>query len=93
MSVYKALIDFRDNDNDPMWVKNEDKWSILKIATVSKRDRGKSILELYFTEEEFLQIFIDDIKSNHHFDKFHESLLMPILKTSRLEFQKLLTFI
>jgi hypothetical protein len=60
MSVYKALIDFRDNDNDPMWVKNEDKWSILKIATVSKRDRGKSILELYFTEEEFLQIFIDD---------------------------------
>jgi hypothetical protein len=69
MSVYKALIDFRDNENDPMWVKNEDPDGILKIATVSNRNRGKSIVEFFFTEEEFISIFSeqDNDYSNNNF--------------------------
>ena len=48
MSLYKALIDFRDNDNDPMWIKQEDTDDIVRVRSINKTKRGKSLLSLDF---------------------------------------------
>lgn len=60
MSLYKALIDFRDNDNDPMWISQEDTEDIIKVKTLIKVNRGKSLLELDFSLEEYVKMFIED---------------------------------
>ena len=60
MSLYKALIDFRDNDNDPMWISQEDIEDIIKVKTLIKVNRGKSLLELNFSHEEYVKMFIED---------------------------------
>ena len=46
MSLYKALIDFRDNDNDPMWIRRYDDDNIVRVRSVNKTKRGKSLLYL-----------------------------------------------
>ena len=71
MSLYKALIDFRDNEKDPMWVKNSDDDGIVKIATVSGRNRGKSIIELYFSEEEFMSLFRDSKDNDYNNNNYY----------------------
>lgn len=60
MSLYKALIDFRDNDNDPMWINQEDTEDIIRVLTINKKDKGKSWLKLQFSQEEYVKLFIED---------------------------------
>ena len=60
MSLYKALIDFRDNNNDPMWIKQADDEDIISVLTISKRDKGKSWLKMEFSQEEYVKMFIED---------------------------------
>ena len=60
MSLYKALIDFRDNDNGPMWISQEDTEDIIKVKTLIKVNRGKSLLGLNFSLEEYMKMFIED---------------------------------
>ena len=59
MELYQALVQFRDSDISPMFVKEADDDRIVQIIKVAK-NRGKSLVELRFTEEEFMKIFIDD---------------------------------
>jgi len=60
MSLYKALIDFRDNENDPMWIGQEDSDDIIRVKTVIKSNRGKSLLGLDFEQEQYLKLFMGD---------------------------------
>ena len=55
MSLYKALIDFRDNDNDPMWIRQEDTDDIVRVRSVNKTKRGKSLLFLDFDNMKRMQ--------------------------------------
>ena len=64
MSLYQALIDFRDNDNNPYWVSQEDSENIVSIKTVVKSNRGKSLVELSFDYEEYAKLFIDSKRDN-----------------------------
>jgi len=57
MSLYKALIDFRDNENDPMWIRQEDDDNIVVVKTLIKTNRGKSLLGLDFSQEEYIKMF------------------------------------
>jgi hypothetical protein len=59
MSLYKALIDFRDNDNDPMWIKQEDTDDIVRVRSINKTKRGKSLLYLDFDNETYIKMFTD----------------------------------
>lgn len=59
MELYQALVQFRDSDISPMFVKEADDDRIVQIKKVAK-NRGKSLVELRFTEEEYMKIFIDD---------------------------------
>lgn len=59
MSLYKALIDFRDNDNDPMWIRQEDTDDIVRVRSVNKTKRGKSLLYLDFDNETYIKMFTD----------------------------------
>ena len=59
MELYQALVQFRDSDIDPMFVREADDDNVVKIIKVAK-NRGKSLVELRFTEEEFIKIFIDN---------------------------------
>jgi len=63
MELYQALVQFRDSDIDPMFVREADYDNVVKIIKVAK-NRGKSLVELRFTEEEFMKIFIDDENDN-----------------------------
>jgi hypothetical protein len=63
MELYQALVQFRDSDIDPMFVREADDDNVVKIIKVAK-NRGKSLVELRFTEEEFMRIFIDDENDN-----------------------------
>jgi hypothetical protein len=60
MSLYKALIDFRDNENDPMWIAQEDRDGIVRVKTLVKSNRGKSLLGLDFDQEDYIKMFISD---------------------------------
>ena len=57
MSLYKALIDFRDNENDPMWISQEDTDDVVRVKTLVKSNRGKSLLGLDFVQEQYLKLF------------------------------------
>jgi hypothetical protein len=59
MELYQALIQFRDSDLDPLFVREADDDRVVQITRVTK-NRGKSLVQLRFTEEEFMKIFIDD---------------------------------
>jgi len=61
MSLYQALIDFRDNNNDAMWIRQEDDEDMLSVLTTNKRDRGKSWLQIrFYNMEDYLNILVDD---------------------------------
>ena len=60
MSLYKALIDFRDNENDPMWIRQEDDDDIVRVKTIVATNRGKSLLALDFTQEKYVKMFMSD---------------------------------
>jgi hypothetical protein len=64
MELYQALVQFRDSDIDPLFVREADDDRIVQIKRVGK-NRGKSLVELRFTEEEYMNIFIDD-KDNYN---------------------------
>jgi hypothetical protein len=67
MSLYKALIDFRDNDNDPMWIRQEDDDNIVRVRSVNKTKRGKSLLSLDFDNETYIKMFTDtDSRDNNN---------------------------
>ena len=59
MELYQALVQFRDSDIDPLFVREADYDNVVKIIKVAK-NRGKSLVELRFTEEEYMKIFIND---------------------------------
>ena len=65
MELYDALIQFRDSNVDPMFIREADDDNIVKVKTVNEKNRGKSLVELRFTEEEFMEIFVDD-KNEHN---------------------------
>ena len=69
MSLYKALIDFRDNDNDPMWIRQEDTDDIVRVRSVNKTKRGKSLLFLDFDNETYIKMFTEseDRDNNNSF--------------------------
>jgi hypothetical protein len=69
MSLYKALIDFRDNDNDPMWIRQEDDDNIVRVRSVNKTKRGKSLLSLDFDNETYIKMFTEsgDRDNNNSF--------------------------
>lgn len=61
MSLYKALIDFRDNNNDAMWIRQADDEDMLSVLTTNKRDRGKSWLQIRFYDmEDYINLLTDD---------------------------------
>jgi hypothetical protein len=61
MSLYQALIDFRDNNNDAMWIRQEDDEDMLSVLTTNKRDRGKSWLQIrFYGMEDYLNLLTDD---------------------------------
>ena len=60
MSLYKALIDFRDNENDPMWIAQEDTDDVVRVKTIIKSNRGKSLLGLDFEQEQYIKLFMSD---------------------------------
>ena len=65
MELYQALVQFRDSNIDPLFVREADDDKIVKVKRVNETNRGKSLVELRFTEEEYMNIFIDD-KDNHN---------------------------
>ena len=60
MELYQALVQFRDSNLDPMFVREADDDRIVKVIRVNEKNRGKSLVELRFTEEEYMNIFVDD---------------------------------
>jgi hypothetical protein len=65
MELYKSLLQFRDSNLNPIFVKEADDDRIVKVTRVNEKNRGKSLVELRFTEEEYMNIFIDD-KDNYN---------------------------
>ena len=65
MELYKSLLQFRDSNLNPIFVKEADDDRIVKVKRVNETNRGKSLVELRFTEEEYMNIFVDD-KDNHN---------------------------
>jgi hypothetical protein len=65
MELYQALVQFRDSNLGPFFVREADDDRIIKVIRVNEKNRGKSLVELRFTEEEYMNIFIDD-KDNHN---------------------------
>ena len=66
MSLYQALIDFRDNENTPMWIRQEDVDDIIRVRTVNKNKRGKSLIMLDFVKDEYIEMFTNVSKDNDH---------------------------
>jgi hypothetical protein len=66
MSLYKALIDFRDNENDPMWIAQEDTDDVVRVKTLVKSNRGKSLLGLDFEQEQYLKLFMGDGEADNN---------------------------
>ena len=60
MELYQALVQFRDSNLDPLFVREADDDRIVQITRVNDNKRGKSLVTLRFTEEEYMKIFIDD---------------------------------
>ncbi len=60
MELYQALIQFRDSDISPFFVREADEFDIVRIERISKSYRGKSLVRLKFTEDEYRKIFIDN---------------------------------
>jgi hypothetical protein len=60
VELYQALIQFRDSDLSPIFVKEADDFDVVRIERVSKSYRGKSLVKLEFTEKEYREIFIND---------------------------------
>jgi hypothetical protein len=60
MELYQALVQFRDSNLDPMFVREADDDRIVQVKRVNETNRGKSLVELRFTDEEYMDIFIDD---------------------------------
>ena len=71
MSLYQALIDFRDNENTPMWIRQEDVDDIIRVKTVNKNKRGKSLIMLDFVKDEYIEMFTnvskDELYSNNSY--------------------------
>jgi hypothetical protein len=65
MELYQALVQFRDSNLGPFFVREADDDRIIKVIRVNEKNRGKSLVELRFTEEEYMSIFIDD-KNNYN---------------------------
>jgi len=59
MELYKSLLQFRDSNLNPIFVKEADDDRIVKVKRVNETNRGKSLVELRFTEEEYMMLFID----------------------------------
>ena len=74
MELYDALIQFRDSNLDPMFIREADDDNIVKVKTVNEKNRGKSLVELRFTEEEFMEIFVDD-KNEYNNNTINKCLL------------------
>lgn len=66
MSLYQALIDFRDNENNPYWVAMADDDNIVSVKSVVKSNRGKSLLKLSFDIESYSKLFIEDKDTNNN---------------------------
>jgi hypothetical protein len=66
MSLYKALIDFRDNENNPFWVERADDDNIVSVKTVVKTNRGKSLVALKFDLESFSELFLPENEENNN---------------------------
>jgi hypothetical protein len=60
MELYQSLIQFRDSDLSPIFVKEADDFNVVSVERVSKSYRGKSLVKLVFTEEEYREIFINN---------------------------------
>jgi hypothetical protein len=60
VELYQALIQFRDSDLSPIFIKEADDFDVVRIERVSKSYRGKSLVKLEFTEKEYREIFIND---------------------------------
>lgn len=59
MELYQALVQFRDSSLNPMFAREADDDRVVQITRVNDNKRGKSLVQLRFTEEEFMKIFID----------------------------------
>jgi len=60
VELYQALIQFRDSDLSPIFVKEADDFNVVEITRVSQTYRGKSMVKLHFTEDEFEEIMFPD---------------------------------
>lgn len=68
MSLYQALIDFRDNDTNPFLVQRADLDDVVSIKTVVKANRGKSLIALKFDLETYSKIFVpEDNEYNNNY--------------------------
>lgn len=67
MSLYKLLLDFRDDKIDAKSVNYEDRDDSLKIRTVSSKNRGKSLVEIYFYDsDDYFKLFVDEDDHNNN---------------------------
>ena len=71
MELYQALIQFRDSDLSPIFVKEADEDRVVTIEKVSQTYRGKSKVKLNFTQEEFESIYFNDDEYNNAKNTFN----------------------
>lgn len=73
MSLYKALIDFRDNNNDAMWIRQEDDKDMVSVIASNSKNRGKSWLMIKFHDfEDYINLLVSD--SDHNNNSLYISL-------------------
>lgn len=73
MSLYEALIKFKNGEISPYDVEMEDGDGVIDISRVNKNNLGKSMVTLKFTEEEYRDLFLGE-KGNYQRDN-NESLI------------------
>lgn len=73
MSLYKALIDFRDNEQGPFWVQQEDTENVVKVKSLNNNNRGKSLLSFNFYQSEFGKLFLEE---RHDYNDFYMNVAL-----------------
>jgi len=63
MSLYEALIEFRNKQISSYDVEMADEYGIINISRINEKNIGKSLVILKFTEEEYRDLFLGDKES------------------------------
>lgn len=75
MSLYKALIDFRDNEQGPFWVQQEDTENVVRVKSLNNNNRGKSLLSFNFYQNEFGKLFLEE---RHDYNDFYMNVALGV---------------